>query len=128
LIEIVAAPNGDVERFRARLTPDPSFRRRPESRAAPDRRGDPGFRRDDNFPRPLLVALVGPTGAGKTTTAVKLALHGDAFGAQRVGFLTFDTYRAGAVAQLETYAGVAGIPLEVAYEARDVAPALARLS
>jgi flagellar biosynthesis protein FlhF len=74
------------------------------------------------------VALIGPTGAGKTTTAVKLALHADAFGGKRVGFVTLDTYRAGAVAQLDTFARVAGIPLEVVYEAGDVAPALARLA
>jgi flagellar biosynthesis protein FlhF len=72
---------------------------------------------------------VGPTGAGKTTTAIKLAVHPDMLGtAPHVGFITLDTYRAGAVAQLETYAQVAGIPLEVVYEAADVAPALARLA
>jgi flagellar biosynthesis protein FlhF len=101
-IEIVAAASRDVERFRARLTPTPE--------------------------RPSVIAFVGPTGAGKTTTAIKSALHPDAFGDRRVGFITLDTYRAGAVAQLETYAGVAGIPMEVVYEPSDVAPALARLA
>jgi len=101
-IELVAAPNAEVERFKARMSP--------------------------RAERPSVIAFVGPTGAGKTTTAVKTALHPDAFGDQRVGFITLDTYRAGAVAQLETYAGVAGIPLEVVYEPHDVAPAMSRLA
>ena len=42
--------------------------------------------------------------------------------------VTLDTYRAGAVAQLETYAEVARLPLEVAYDAADVRGALARLA
>ena len=110
LIEIVAADANDVARFERRLTaPAP----------APA---------DAEARRPLVIALVGPTGAGKTTSAVKLAVNRDAFGAKRVGFITLDTFRAGAVAQLETYASVAGVPIEVAYDARDAAGALARLA
>jgi flagellar biosynthesis protein FlhF len=108
VIEIVAADANDVARFERRLTT--SDRPRADER------------------RPLVVALVGPTGAGKTTTAVKLAVNPDAFGRRRVGFITLDTYRAGALAQLDTYASVAGVPLEVAYDARDAAGALARLA
>jgi flagellar biosynthesis protein FlhF len=74
------------------------------------------------------VALVGPTGAGKTTSAVKLSLNDAAFGDRRVGLITLDTYRAGAVAQLETYAEVARLPMEVVYDAADVPGAIARLS
>jgi flagellar biosynthesis protein FlhF len=151
MIEIVAASGSDVERFRARLTPGPmpgvapstsSFRanaRNPDAQTGdgsslPSHRGSSrslGVTGEDAAAprsRPLVIALVGPTGAGKTTTAVKIALHADALGGRKVGFVTLDTYRAGAVAQLETYAGVAGIPFEVVYETRDVAPALARLA
>jgi flagellar biosynthesis protein FlhF len=78
--------------------------------------------------RPTVIALVGPPGGGKTTTAVKLALHPDAFGARRVGLLTLDTYRAAAVEQLEAFAGIAELPLEVAFDAADAARALDRLS
>jgi flagellar biosynthesis protein FlhF len=77
--------------------------------------------------RPPIVALVGPTGAGKTTTLAKLATHRRAYGAKRVGFIGLDTYRVGAVEQLETYAELAGIPCEIAYELADLDRALARL-
>jgi flagellar biosynthesis protein FlhF len=75
-----------------------------------------------------IVALVGPPGSGKTTTAVKLALHVRAFGNGSVGLLTLDTYRAGAVEQLHAYAEVVGLPLEVAYSPADIDGALERLA
>ncbi len=77
---------------------------------------------------PRVIALVGPAGGGKTTAAVKLALHAGAFGREPVGLITLDTYRAAAVEQLDAYAQVAGLPLEVAYGATDVDGALERLS
>jgi len=69
---------------------------------------------------PYTVVLIGPPGSGKTTTAVKLALHGLAFGGRNVGLLTLDTYRAGAIEQLQVFADIAGLPMEVAYDATDV--------
>jgi flagellar biosynthesis protein FlhF len=110
LVEVIAASAYDLQRFEARVTP---------VAAEP---------RDASVTRPFVIALVGPTGAGKTTTAVKLSLNPTAFGGRRVGLVTLDTYRAGAVAQLETYADVARLPMEVVYDAADVAGAIARLS
>jgi flagellar biosynthesis protein FlhF len=78
--------------------------------------------------RPLIVALVGPTGAGKTTTLAKLANHPQVFGGWPVGLLCLDTYRIGAVEQLRTYAELSGLPLEVAYDAGEVPDALRRLA
>lgn len=77
--------------------------------------------------RPRLVALVGPTGAGKTTTLAKLANHPAAFGGERAGFLCLDTYRIGGVEQARQYAELSRLPFEVAWETRDLAPALRRL-
>src|SRR5690606_37650306 len=68
------------------------------------------------------------TGAGKTTTLAKLATNPAAFGEWKVGVLTLDTYRAGALEQLMAFADAAGLPLEVAYEAAEVPGALKRLS
>jgi flagellar biosynthesis protein FlhF len=85
-----------------------------------------GARRRDG--RPFIIALAGPTGAGKTTTAAKLAVHPEAFGGVRVGLLSLDTYRAGAVEQLQGYADVANLPFELAYDARDLEGALLRLA
>jgi len=77
---------------------------------------------------PLVIALVGPTGTGTTTTLPKLATHPRIFGGRRVGLLGLDTYRIGALEQLRTYAEVAGLALEVAYSTDDLAAARARLA
>lgn len=77
--------------------------------------------------RPAVVAIVGPTGSGKTTTIAKLATNTHAFGNMRCGLLSLDTYRVGAVEQLRTYADVARIPLQVVHSSTEVVPALRRL-
>jgi flagellar biosynthesis protein FlhF len=77
--------------------------------------------------RPHVVALVGPTGAGKTTTIAKLANHPQAFGGKRVGMLCLDTYRIGGVEQSRQYAELARLPFEVVWEPRDIARAMRRL-
>lgn len=106
--EVVVAPAAAVETLRARISPPETLRLHPD-------RG------------PFVLALVGPSGAGKTTTAAKLALHPSAFGERRVGILTLDTYRAAAIEQVQAYAEVAGLPLEVAYTAAEVPESLDRL-
>jgi flagellar biosynthesis protein FlhF len=66
------------------------------------------------------VAIVGPTGAGKTTTAAKLAARCLIIDKKSVALLTVDTYRVGAVEQLGAYARILEVPLEVGMCPEDV--------
>jgi flagellar biosynthesis protein FlhF len=61
-----------------------------------------------------VVALVGPTGVGKTTTVAKLAANFKLVHGLRPGLVTVDTYRIAAVEQLRTYAEIIDLPLAVA--------------
>jgi flagellar biosynthesis protein FlhF len=60
-----------------------------------------------------VVALVGPTGVGKTTTVAKLAANFKLTHGVRVGLVTVDTYRIAAIEQLKTYAEIIDLPLAV---------------
>ena len=61
-----------------------------------------------------VVALVGPTGVGKTTTVAKLAANFKLAHGFRPGLVTVDTYRIAAIEQLRTYAEIIDLPLAVA--------------
>jgi flagellar biosynthesis protein FlhF len=74
------------------------------------------------------VALIGPTGVGKTTTIAKLAAHFTLVENKRVALLTMDTYRIAAVEQLKTYSQIIDIPISVAYDQSDVLPAIAQFA
>lgn len=84
------------------------------------------FVRPFDYSNSRVVALVGPTGAGKTTTLAKLAAKFSLEQGKDVALVTVDTYRIGAVDQLRTYARIIGIPLEVAFSPADVAAAVDR--
>lgn len=76
--------------------------------------------------RPYTIALVGPTGVGKTTTLAKLAATFKLRDSLKVGMVTIDTYRIAAVDQLRTYAQIIGVPLHVAQSPLELKDALAR--
>jgi flagellar biosynthesis protein FlhF len=71
----------------------------------------PGLGRADSTPR--ITALVGPPGAGKTTTLVKLAVNYGLAARRPVMLLSMDTYRIAAAEQLRAYAAILGVGVEV---------------
>lgn len=75
-----------------------------------------------------VVALVGPTGVGKTTTLAKLAANFKLRDGIRVGLVTVDTYRVAAVEQLRTYAELIDLPMHVVSSPRDMRHALHELA
>jgi len=77
-------------------------------------------------PHKKILMFVGPTGVGKTTTIAKLAAR-YAYKLSRrykVGIITLDTYRIGAVEQLMTYAKMMRLPIETVVDPSDFEEAL----
>jgi flagellar biosynthesis protein FlhF len=76
-----------------------------------------------------VVAIVGPTGVGKTTTIAKLAaifgIGGDGVRPRRVRIITIDNYRIAAKQQIETYAEIMRIPVSLVESAGELAKAMA---
>lgn len=70
------------------------------------------------------VVLVGPTGVGKTTTIAKLAGKLALIEKKKVGLITIDTYRIGAVEQLKTYAEIMNIPFKVVITIKEMEEAV----
>lgn len=77
-----------------------------------------------------LMMFVGPTGVGKTTTIAKLAARYSYIKQKRekVGIITLDTYRIGAVEQLFQYAKMMKLPIEDVVDPNDFNTALRALS
>lgn len=74
------------------------------------------------------INVLGPTGVGKTTTIAKMAARSVLEKKKKIGFITTDTYRIGAIEQLKTYAALLQAPVEVVYSAKDYEEAIQRLS
>jgi flagellar biosynthesis protein FlhF len=77
-----------------------------------------------------VMMFVGPTGVGKTTTLAKLAARYFYLAQQRykVGIITLDTYRIGAVEQLFQYAKMMRLPVEDVVDINDFENAIKSLA
>ena len=75
----------------------------------------------------IVAAFIGTTGVGKTTTIAKLAAQLMLKGCKKVGLISIDGYRIGAMEQLKSYANILGIPCFPAFNQNDLAVAINRL-
>lgn len=91
---------------------DSELRRHPE--------GLPGIVRRRAGERPFVVALVGASGAGKTTLMYKLAVRGVLSFGLRVKIISSDTYKIGSVEGVQTIADILSVPFGIAFDAADV--------
>jgi flagellar biosynthesis protein FlhF len=73
------------------------------------------------------IALVGPTGVGKTTTLAKIAARAVLEARRKVALLTVDTYRIGATDQLARYGEIMGVPVLVARDRNELRRAAERV-
>jgi flagellar biosynthesis protein FlhF len=73
-----------------------------------------------NQNRPTIMAFVGPTGVGKTTSIAKLAARCTLQMKKKVTLITIDTYRIAAVEQLKTYAKIMDLPIYVCYSPEEM--------
>jgi flagellar biosynthesis protein FlhF len=77
--------------------------------------------------RQTIAAFVGTTGVGKTTTIAKLAAQLMLKARKKVGLISIDNYRIGAMEQLRIYANILGIPCFPAFNRKDLVFALQRM-
>ncbi len=86
------------------------------------------------YPNDLLnkggvIALVGATGVGKTTTIAKIASRfALTHGRDEIALITTDTHRIGGQKQLSTFAQILGIPVHLASSTQDLDEQVRRLS
>lgn len=78
--------------------------------------------------KPVILALVGPTGVGKTTTSAKIAAWYKLRENCKVALLSMDCYRIGATDQIRTYARIMQLPCEIVLRKKELASAVARHS
>jgi len=77
---------------------------------------------------PLVVAFVGPTGSGKTTTLAKLAAYCCMNKSKRVSIITADTYRIAAIEQIRAFADIVNVGLQIVFSPDEMQTALEECS
>lgn len=87
--------------------------------------GEIGILESDLLDHGGVVALVGPTGVGKTTTIAKMAARfALRQGHRSVALITTDSFRIGARDQLQTYARILNVPVRTATNREEMDEAL----
>lgn len=74
--------------------------------------------------KPKVLAFVGPTGVGKTTTIAKIASKYKVDYNKKVAFITLDTYRIAATEQLQVYANILDAPMTIVYSKDEINSAI----
>jgi len=83
-----------------------------------------GIKPDWQSGGPTVIALVGPTGVGKTTTVAKLASEAILKRNLKVGLINLDNYKVAALDQLATYAKILNVPFRSVSNAQDLQSAI----
>jgi flagellar biosynthesis protein FlhF len=85
-------------------------------------------RDDDLMNQGGIIAMIGPTGVGKTTTIAKLAARfAMRHGQRHVALISTDNYRIGAHEQLMTYGRLLGVPVHTSSNAQELQLLLQKL-
>ena len=74
-----------------------------------------------------VIALIGPSGVGKTTTAAKLAAVWKFQKKRNVALIILDEHRIGAVDQIKIYSKIIGVPVEIASDKNELRKAIKKL-
>lgn len=82
---------------------------------------NPGRRNSSKYKK--VIMLIGPTGVGKTTTIAKLAANTIKAG-KKVGIISLDTYRIGAIEQMRIYSRIMGIPFSITSDIEELKKSL----
>lgn len=82
--------------------------------------------RSENSNGRMVYSFIGPTGVGKTTTLAKLAALNSVQRGMKSVLITLDTFRIAAASQLEAYARIMGIPMEIAVSRKNLQKILAK--
>jgi len=75
--------------------------------------------------RPYVLALVGSSGAGKTTLMYKLAVRSVLNHGLRVKIISSDTYKIGSVEGVQTIADILSVPFGIAFEPEEISKLIA---
>ncbi|MEO7717664.1 MAG: flagellar biosynthesis protein FlhF [Capsulimonas sp.] len=75
-----------------------------------------------------VLAFVGTTGVGKTTTIAKLAAQYSLVERRKVGVITMDTQRIAAAQQLQTYGDILRVPVKIAHDKSEMVSQLSEFA